>query len=791
MSAELEPQSRVLRWFDTFLQEQNIRWILGLGMLILLGSSLMLVTSQWESYTSNWRLGILLGYTAGVHAVGQIAYRSLGLRKTGTGLMALTVMLIPLSFHALRWMHPQDVLSTTTLWEHGFVWLALIADTIFATFAAKRLFDHFLRGTQPTFVAAYVLLCVAGCIVPALPTSWAPATALMLWGVFAMGATKVNRHVFWLTVEHRLPRIFGFFPIALLGSQFLTLFAISLAPHVPLTWIGVGVVLTAIPILLTADALARVFLEVEGRLTRPLPWSIVLPMFVGLVLSATGVCVAATTFPQAQALVPAAALSAQTMSVVARRTERRGFVWALLIAITLAYQSTPSFFRDVALQVIQHGAAAVHETRLPIAFYGLTYLPLLAILSGWAALRRNAHDELFAPVVRQFVTALGSCLLVASCSHPKAMFPVGLALAGLFITQAFLFRQRFSVVLAMAAWLVAAAGTVPFLATVCGLNAPAETTLLVWASAAAVLLWPGRWIDRQAQQWRPAELRAGSFSWCETTSFGVALITSAYWIMDTPTMTSWGMAAISGALLGGLFIAYACIHRQEFFGAVAICFVVAYPSALALGAGWSQVSAITLATGVCAGLWAIGMNIKRNLASTALQPFVKPAESISECGLTVATLLIAWPLLIGNLVFDVPFSAGWLVGMTSLWTLECAARRRRNWSCLLAWLSVMLVAGVLAISQFGPAARSWLPALWSCQAVLGVALVRPVTLRSATTEDESDQAGNSAVRSDDVTPWLGCVFLTLASAACLSLFVFLLPLRVTGGIALVGLLLLV
>lgn len=789
MSAEIEPQSRVLRWFDTFLQEQNIRWILALGMLILLGSSLMLVTSHWESYDSHWRLGILLGYTAGVHFAGQVVYRSLGLRKTGTGLMALTVMLIPLSFHALRWMHPQEVLSTSTLLEHGFVWVALIANTVFASLAAKRLFDHFLRGTQPTFIAAYVVLCIAGCIVPALPVSWAPITALVLWAVFAVGATKVNRHVFWLTVEHRLPRIFGFFPIALLGLQFLTLFGISLVPHVSLPLIGVGVVLTAIPVLLTADALARVFLEVEGRLTRPLPWSIVLPMFIGLVLSATGVCLAATTFPETQALVPAAALSALTMGVVAYRTERRGFVWAMLAGMTLAYQSTPSFFRELTQQVIQQGAVAVQEPRLPLAFYGLTYLPLLMGLSVWAARRRNADDELFTPVVRQFVTGMGTLLLTASLSHPKAVFPVSIALSALFLTQAFLFRQVFLLVLAVGASLLACTGAMTFLQTVCGVTASTEAALTLWGLAATALLWPGRLIDRRALQWRPADMRTYAVSWCEVASLTVTSIAAAIWAIQTPNTNAWFLFAASGAVLLAILTTHALLRKQELWAAVALLFAVACPAALVLGLGWSPLAAITLAAALCAVLWVINSRFNVARISPALKIFQAPAAWLSECGLMAATLFVVWPVSIGTLVFALPFSAVGLTGITLLWNLHCAARSHRPWSCFAAWLSLMLAAGAAAISVFGVEAQVWLPALWTTQAVLGVFLVRPVA-ESTSVSVESNDAAAAVEQVEAISPWQGCVFLTLALFAYSSLFVFTLPMRVAAGIAFVGLILL-
>ena len=108
MSSSSEQRSPIVRFFETFFQEQNIKWMLGVGMMILIGSSLMLVTSHWDAYTPLWKSVILLGYTLGVHIAGQVSYHSLALRKTGTVLMALTVLLIPLGFHALRWNFSED-----------------------------------------------------------------------------------------------------------------------------------------------------------------------------------------------------------------------------------------------------------------------------------------------------------------------------------------------------------------------------------------------------------------------------------------------------------------------------------------------------------------------------------------------------------------------------------------------------------------------------------------------------------------------------------------------------------
>src|SRR5579871_3714506 len=84
MSNSTQQRSLFVRWLDAFLQEENIKWVLGLGVCILLASSLRLVTLHWVEYTPVWKYLILLGYTASVFGLSELSYHRLGLRKTGT-----------------------------------------------------------------------------------------------------------------------------------------------------------------------------------------------------------------------------------------------------------------------------------------------------------------------------------------------------------------------------------------------------------------------------------------------------------------------------------------------------------------------------------------------------------------------------------------------------------------------------------------------------------------------------------------------------------------------------------
>src|SRR5579871_1337735 len=209
MSQNVDARSPLIRFLESFFQERNIKWMLAVGLLILFGSSVMLVTSHWESYAPVWKHLILLAYTAAVFGIAELTYWRLGLRRTGTVLQALSVLLVPINFLALH-----------RVWNSGGVelleypgFLALLALSSGGSWVlVRRVFRHFLRGDQPTFVACYLILSVAGAIVPNLPEAWSPFVAFLLWGVFTIGAIKVNRHVFWMTEEQQMPRIFGFFP---------------------------------------------------------------------------------------------------------------------------------------------------------------------------------------------------------------------------------------------------------------------------------------------------------------------------------------------------------------------------------------------------------------------------------------------------------------------------------------------------------------------------------------------------------------------------------------------------
>ena len=420
--ASRESASALERFINSFLREQNIRWMLVIGAAIVFGSSLMLVSREFSSWPAGLKYLTVLAYTGVIFAAAEVGRTRLGLKVTCRVLHVLTLFLLPVCFLALNWATSSGLAGSLMNVAEAIAWGVPAA--AFLLFAATRIFDHQLRGRQTTFVAAYVSLSLAG----ALPKLTHPllsfSVSLLLWFVMSAGMIKVSRHIFWLTEENRWPRIFAFFPSLLLGSMFLMLMVTRTAVGVSVEWIGFGCVLVSATILMNARTVADVFRQRTGDLVRPLPWSIVLPILVGLIWMAAGLGLAFAGFPKTFALVPTCALATAMLLVAARETNHRGFVWAALLTGLMTYQFSPTLFRETAMALRNAAAAGLQTPKLPFAFYGLTYLPLiLGIATLYRVFRTRIAQHLVEPL-RTFSCCLAIALQVVAFTNAQALFLV-------------------------------------------------------------------------------------------------------------------------------------------------------------------------------------------------------------------------------------------------------------------------------------------------------------------------------------------------------------------------------
>lgn len=551
--AELPPdaidQSRVQRsslekFLDSFLHESSIKWMLVAGAAIVAASSLMLVTNHWSSWNASLKYLTILTYTAATYAVAEFCGKRLGLQSTSQVLRMLTVMLIPIGFLSLSWLTTDT--ASIDLANSSLTLLLMVPATLFMGYAADRIFKHWLQGRQTTFLAAYMLLCLAGAM-PVVNQTWlAVLFSCGFWVVVTLGVLKVNRHLFWLAEEHRWPRIFGFFPIALLGTQLIVLLATKTIGAVPMHWLGLGVVMLAATILMTTRTIANVFRQRTGDLVRPLPMSLIAPLFTGVLLIAAGVLLSFHGFhfigSSTRAVVPTALVAAALFGVIANDTRHRAFVWASLLLITIAYQSSPTLVGELVQSLKSTAAASLNESRLPIAFYGLTYLPLML---SFAVASRKLNDRQrfeFSEPLRQFATLLTMLLTLVSLTHIKAAAIVSTLSVLTFLLYAVLFRNRSYAGTAVACLVVATAAWVPFANAMQWIDGSPLWSLTAIAGLGYLLSSTSLW-DRlvssipDAKTFRSdaatdenADETVASIKWCQWTGISLNVFAACAWL---------------------------------------------------------------------------------------------------------------------------------------------------------------------------------------------------------------------------------------------------------------------
>ncbi|MBC7964772.1 MAG: hypothetical protein H7Z17_02510, partial [Fuerstia sp.] len=181
----IDQRSGLERFVGAFFQERNIKWMLVIGAAIVFGSSLMLVNQRFDSWPTSLKYLTILGYTAATFGFAEFGRRRLGLRVTAQVLHLLTLFLLPVTFLALNWLSSSTATQNTLAAIE--VLGLMIPATAFLWFASTRIFDFLLRGRQTTFVASYMLLCIAGAL-PAMQNSiLAAGLSAVLWAVMTVG----------------------------------------------------------------------------------------------------------------------------------------------------------------------------------------------------------------------------------------------------------------------------------------------------------------------------------------------------------------------------------------------------------------------------------------------------------------------------------------------------------------------------------------------------------------------------------------------------------------------------
>ncbi len=104
------------RMLQSLGAELSVRWLLFLGMFLVVVSSGVLAASQWEKFPPVGQYGVLLAYTLSFWGVSFWAMRQPNLGLTSQALLIVTLLLVPVNFWAMDSFH---------LWQNPGEWIVV------------------------------------------------------------------------------------------------------------------------------------------------------------------------------------------------------------------------------------------------------------------------------------------------------------------------------------------------------------------------------------------------------------------------------------------------------------------------------------------------------------------------------------------------------------------------------------------------------------------------------------------------------------------------------------------
>ncbi len=107
--------------WQAFKDELSVRWLLFLGLFLVVASSGVLAATQWERFPDSGQYLVLLTYTLIFWGVGFWASKQENLPLTSQTLKAITLLLVPVNFWAM---------DAFDLWEHFGGWFAVAIASI-------------------------------------------------------------------------------------------------------------------------------------------------------------------------------------------------------------------------------------------------------------------------------------------------------------------------------------------------------------------------------------------------------------------------------------------------------------------------------------------------------------------------------------------------------------------------------------------------------------------------------------------------------------------------------------
>jgi hypothetical protein len=687
------PRRPLTNVLAAFMEERNILWGELVGGLLIVGCSIALVLTLWNSLQQLPYFPVLLlgGLTAALYGAGQYTLHHWKLESTSRGLLVIAVLLAPLELLLLAdpsargpnplpdWLPPTVAIAAVavfTLLVRGAARDLIGQDVLPGPLDRRWLLALAVAGTAGSQLLTPALLAGAdeGVTVPLL-LGLAVLPGLCYLGSTGAVLAGLGRHVrrgAALTVRqaHALFAFLGLAVFALLAAlAFLLTRDPQALEHLPA--LAVPLALAGIPGLVGGLFVHRRLGE-DSAGTRTAGTAVALG---GLALMLAGVGLA---WPQPGPLFLVALLDGLVLTLAAFRG-RAGFLHAgglpcLVLAVLLCAQ-----FVSVGWDLpAEEPAAAWLAGQLVSARSGLVLAGLAAVLTSVSLLLGRWRGRAEALPFVLATVAVGALALVVATGHgleqPLAAAAVHV-LVGLAALGASLRAGRHALA-QVGAWLLLPAALWALHGLLPDERAAWGTVL---AGEALVLVLVGGWMARrtapQGQACRTAGAAAGILA------AGLALLSGAFPAHVLHPVTAAGLAVVAFVLAGQLRQRLlAALGSLLVLGSLVLVFEYHLPVVLARPAAAALLVHATLAVLVTRWL-ASRMN-------SIVDTFVQPVRLTAQAGSFVAFALLLMPgdELVGRALY-----ALWSAG---LW-LESAWRRQSP-----AWFTLfqagLSVAGLLA-----------------------------------------------------------------------------------------------
>ena len=388
---ETTAKSNVLTQFwRSFRDELSIRWLLFLGIFLVVVSSGVLAASQWQNFPLFGQYSVLLVYTLGFRSVGWWASRQ-QLDLTAQTLSAIATLLVPINFWAMSDLG----------YGNGGQWLVIVAAIVVTG-------SVWISPDRPHGYRFKLLLL----FLSYLHLGWHPV--LIPWAIYG-GIGIISGVYYRSAVVYSADLLFLLAAWAFLLARRLA-GAIALAPNYSLA------------IAVFAWLLATIYLRIEREIGESNPIannffskiaqivSLVLFCYTWLISIIEGITASSWFFAQAVGIsILAIQVFGQRLTLYQRRRDLTAIFIIGLQTLYIAKELIPVGIRERAIAL----AVAVSQTAyFPESIWGVTLFPYIILWVAIASWLYRQRRESLALCAEYLTLMLGLVLLCLSYPNP-------------------------------------------------------------------------------------------------------------------------------------------------------------------------------------------------------------------------------------------------------------------------------------------------------------------------------------------------------------------------------------